>query len=144
MNQRIVHILSKKNLSASKFADEIGVQRSGISHIISGRNKPSLDFIQKIIDKYPEISPDWLISGKGNMYRVESGNQINKSLFDEVEEKKEAKKTDKNSLKSQKKTESATKTFAEDTKKTVDNSTDVEKIVVFYKNKTFSEYYPGK
>lgn len=69
MNDRIQLILKTKNISASKFADEIGVQRSSISHIISGRNNPSLDFIQKIIKRFPDINSDWMIFGKGTMYK---------------------------------------------------------------------------
>lgn len=65
MKDRIAHILKIKNLTATRFADELEVQRSGISHILSGRNKPSLDFIIKIKDTYPEFSLDWLILGKG-------------------------------------------------------------------------------
>ena len=68
MNSRIQLILKTKNISASKFADEIGVQRSSISHILSGRNNPSLDFIQKTLMKFPDISPDWILTGKGSMY----------------------------------------------------------------------------
>ncbi|MCF8233927.1 MAG: helix-turn-helix domain-containing protein [Bacteroidales bacterium] len=67
MEDRIRKILKEKNLSASKLADEIGVQRSSISHIISGRNKPSLDFVRKVLLKYPELNADWLVTGKGQM-----------------------------------------------------------------------------
>ncbi len=56
-------------LTAARFADEIGVQRSGISHILSGRNQPSYDFLLKILARYPEISTDWLMLGKGEMIR---------------------------------------------------------------------------
>lgn len=69
MKERIIKFLSIENISASKFADEIGVQRSGISHIISGRNKPSLDLIQKILNRFDFLNPDWFILGKGEMYR---------------------------------------------------------------------------
>lgn len=68
MNSRILLILKTKDISASKFADEIGVQRSSISHILSGRNNPSLDFIQKTLARFPDISPDWILTGKGSMY----------------------------------------------------------------------------
>ena len=78
MNDRISLILKYKNISATKFADEIDVQRSRISHILSERNKPSLEFIQKILKTYPEISPEWLISGKGAMIK-------NPDLFEQVE-----------------------------------------------------------
>jgi transcriptional regulator with XRE-family HTH domain len=61
LNNTIKSFIVSKNLSPSKFADEIGVQRSSISHILSGRNKPSLDVVQKIIRRYPEIGTDWLL-----------------------------------------------------------------------------------
>ena len=67
MIDRIQLILKSKNLSSSQFADEIQVQRSSISHILSGRNKPSLDFIMKILSTYSEVNADWLIFGKGQM-----------------------------------------------------------------------------
>lgn len=57
------------DLSPSQFADEIGVQRSGVSHILSGRNKPSLDFILKILTRFPEVDADWLLFGKGSMVK---------------------------------------------------------------------------
>lgn len=69
MKNRIVKLMKAEHLSPSKFAETIGVQRSNISHIISGRNKPSLEFVQRILSIYKNISSDWLIFGKGNMYR---------------------------------------------------------------------------
>lgn len=67
MNSRISLLLRAKNITPAQLADDIGVQRSGISHILNGRNKPSLDFIQRIIKKYPDISMNWLIFGDGPM-----------------------------------------------------------------------------
>ncbi|SDE02426.1 helix-turn-helix domain-containing protein [Riemerella columbipharyngis] len=64
---RITKVIEYSGLTASDFADEIEVQRSNISHITSGRNKPSLDFIKKIKNKFPELSWDWLINGEGDM-----------------------------------------------------------------------------
>ena len=64
MIDRISLLIKAKNLSAAQFADEIGVQRSSISHLMSGRNKPSLDLIQKTLQKFPEISSEWLLFGK--------------------------------------------------------------------------------
>lgn len=61
LNDFIKSIIVAKNLSPSHFADEIGVQRSSISHILSGRNKPSLDIVQKIIRRFPELGTDWLL-----------------------------------------------------------------------------------
>ena len=53
------------NESASSFAEKIGVQRSSISHILSGRNKPSLDFVLKVLSSFPEVELYWLLNGKG-------------------------------------------------------------------------------
>jgi len=69
MVDRIQLILKVNNLTASRFADEIGVQRSSISHILSGRNMPSLDLIQKILKRFPEIDSEWLLNGKGTMMK---------------------------------------------------------------------------
>ena len=62
--KRISQILEDQQLSSSAFADTIGVQRSSISHVLSGRNKPSLEFILKIIRAFPSYSIDWLLFGK--------------------------------------------------------------------------------
>ncbi|WP_417431504.1 helix-turn-helix domain-containing protein [Halpernia sp.] len=70
LNERIKKILEESKLSSSEFADEIDVQKSSISHVTSGRNKPSLEFITKIKARFPEISWDWLINGEGEMKPV--------------------------------------------------------------------------
>lgn len=79
MIDRISLILRTKNINASQFADEIGVQRSSISHVLSGRNKPSLEFVQRILKRYPEINPDWLLFGKGAMHQESN-------LFSDIDE----------------------------------------------------------
>ena len=63
--ERLQIIINHYALNASSFADRIGVQRSGISHILAGRNKPSLDFVLKVIDEFKEIDLYWLLIGKG-------------------------------------------------------------------------------
>ncbi|MFN8415635.1 MAG: helix-turn-helix transcriptional regulator [Cytophagaceae bacterium] len=73
---RLLLLMEAYGFSAGAFADKIEVQRSSISHLMSGRNKPSLDFIQKVLLQFPDINPSWLIMGKGPM------KQLN--LFDEV------------------------------------------------------------
>jgi transcriptional regulator with XRE-family HTH domain len=72
---RIKKILAYYEISASKFADSIQVQRSSISHLLSGRNKPSLDFILKIINQYDEVSLNWLLLGEGSFPK--SVNKVN-------------------------------------------------------------------
>lgn len=70
MKERILCIMREKSLSASSLAEIIGVQASGISHILSGRNNPSFDFITRVLTNFPDINPDWFILGKGDMYRI--------------------------------------------------------------------------
>lgn len=63
--------------SGSSFAEKIGVQRSSISHILSGRNKPSLDFILKILTAFPEVDLYWLFNGKGNFPAINNIQETN-------------------------------------------------------------------
>ena len=63
--RRLERILKYYRLSASAFADSIGVQRSSISHLLTGRNKPSLEFVLKVVKTYPEVNLYWLLNGKG-------------------------------------------------------------------------------
>ena len=69
--KRLEIILDYYNLSASAFADKINVQRSSLSHLLSGRNKPSLDFIIKVIEVFPEVDLYWILNGKGNFPKSE-------------------------------------------------------------------------
>ena len=64
-SERLQKIIDYYDESASSFAEKIGVQRSSISHILSGRNKPSLDFVMKVLHTYPEVELYWLMNGKG-------------------------------------------------------------------------------
>ncbi|MEX0289463.1 MAG: helix-turn-helix transcriptional regulator [Flavobacteriaceae bacterium] len=63
---RLEHILQYYGLSAAAFADKIQVQRSSISHLLSGRNKPSLEFVLKVVKTFPEVNLYWLLNGKGS------------------------------------------------------------------------------
>jgi len=64
--KRLQKIIGYYNLSASAFADKVGVPRSSISHILSGRNKPSLEFVMKILNTFSDVDLYWLLNGKGN------------------------------------------------------------------------------
>jgi len=81
MKERIVQLLDLEQLTPSKFADIIGVQRSSVSHVISGRNNPSFDFLQKTLKAFPGLNADWLILGQGTMYE-KMGRGIPGTLFD--------------------------------------------------------------
>lgn len=76
INDKIKQILLDKNLTPSYFADEIGVQRSSISHILSGRNRPSFDIIQKIIRRFPELGYEWIMEEEN-----QQGNPLTSSSY---------------------------------------------------------------
>lgn len=61
LTDKIKQILIDKNITPSLFADEIGIQRSSMSHILAGRNKPSLDMVQKIVKRFPELGLNWIL-----------------------------------------------------------------------------------
>ena len=65
MKDRIAHIIRAKNLTAAEFALRLGIQPSNISHLLSGRNNPSLDFVKKLKETFPEYNLDWIIFGRG-------------------------------------------------------------------------------
>ncbi|WP_462318096.1 helix-turn-helix transcriptional regulator [Marinilabilia sp.] len=83
MQERLQEILKRERLTPARFAELVGVQRSSVSHILSGRNKPSLEFLRKIMASLEHISPDWLISGVGPYKRAEMANFNRKASFSE-------------------------------------------------------------
>ena len=80
INERIEKIIDHSKLSNSEFADAIEVPRSSISHILSGRNKPSLDFLIKIKNEFPTFSWDWMIYGEGDMENLPSQENQNEMV----------------------------------------------------------------
>jgi len=88
MKERLIQLLDLEQLSPSKFADIIGVQRSSISHVLSGRNKPSFDFLQKTLKAFPGLNASWLMTGEGTMYE-QMGRTVSGNLFDTPEETQE-------------------------------------------------------
>jgi transcriptional regulator with XRE-family HTH domain len=83
MKERLLQLLDLEQLSPSKFADIIGVQRSSVSHVISGRNKPSYDFLQKTLKAFPGLNASWLMMGEGSMYE-QMGRSTSGNLFDPI------------------------------------------------------------
>lgn len=72
MNQRLQQFLAAENISQAQLADTIEVARASISHVLAGRNKPGYDFIRSLSDHYPKLSLEWLINGKGKMYKQDT------------------------------------------------------------------------
>ncbi|NOQ25842.1 MAG: helix-turn-helix domain-containing protein [Bacteroidales bacterium] len=143
MKERIIKFLSINNLTSTKFADMVGVQRSSISHILSGRNKPSFDFIEKMLIAYPDLNAQWLITGKGNM------NTNQQSLFNNDENRittapesniHEIKDNSEGKIDSEKDLKRTTKEF-NDTD-AINVPSDIERVIIFYTNGSFKEYKP--
>jgi transcriptional regulator with XRE-family HTH domain len=124
LKDRLQLIISKNNLNASSFADKLKIQRSNMSHILSGRNKPSLDFIEKFILHFPEEDVLWLITGLKRDNDHESIQTLKFKQQDITENKPLFIKNDKIN----KRPELNKKIF---------------KIVTFYDNNTFDVYYPN-
>lgn len=84
IKDRLAQILRSKNLTASQFAELMEIQPSNVSHLLNGRNKPSLDFLIKLKEVFPEYNFDWIILGKKPMTHVENSSNISQTkLFDE-------------------------------------------------------------
>lgn len=164
MEKRISKIIEYKKLNSSQFAEEIGVQRSSISHILSGRNKPSLDLVLKILERFPEIEQNWLLFGKGEMLKeydlfsnvAEKSANTKEKEDDNVRNRENEDNQDaptdfidivsKNLFNSQSTSTNNSKESSNIDKKREDDlpssGIDIERIVVFYKNGKFKNYEP--
>lgn len=69
MNNRLKQFLAAENISQAQFAETINVVRASVSHVLAGRNNPGYDFIKSIMDNYPTLNIEWLMLGKGKMYK---------------------------------------------------------------------------
>lgn len=145
MKERLLEFLKNENKSSAQLAEEIGVQASGISHILSGRNNPSLDFVLKMLEKYQFLSTDWLLFGTGSMYK----DSKMQSLFDDDTENNR----DSNEIRTKREEISSAIDYQNVIKRspekvsadaTPDSTSEVIKIVWFYENNRFEEFLPGK
>lgn len=150
--KRLEILLEYYNLSASVFADKMGVQRSGLSHLMSGRNKPSLDFVMKIIENFPDVDFYWLLNGEGTFPKSENSapphveSIVPPALFPETE----TGAFDLFSAEKQitiKETKPEPDLFSPTAEKNIlkpvqQNPEAIERIVVFYANGTFKSYNP--
>jgi len=79
MHNRLKNWMESESLKSSALADNIGVNRATISHILSGRNKPSIDFLQKLLHSYPDLNANWLITGIGYMQENQNQQEVKSS-----------------------------------------------------------------
>lgn len=150
MKNRILQVMENEGLAPSKFAETIGIQRSAMSHIISGRNNPSLDVLMKILETFTYIDSDWLLFGKGEMKRgqvAKSSENLQPDLFGNIatnrptpqvnpEYRREiGVKDGENTMKS---------TEKEVVIRTEIVSKKISKIVIFYADDTYETFIPEK
>ncbi|HUX59067.1 MAG TPA: helix-turn-helix transcriptional regulator [Bacteroidales bacterium] len=143
MNERIREFLISENKSSAQLAEEIGVQPSGISHILSGRNNPSLDFVLKMLEKYQFLSNEWLLFGKGSMYKDNKEQTLFEENAGNFERTDAVSARDEHNESDSELQESRKDQLKKDVAATSNNRTRVvEKIVWFYDNNSFEEYFP--
>ena len=121
--KRLQKILDFYGLSATAFSEKIDFNRSTISHLLSGRNKPSLEFVMKVLNQFPEVGLYWLLNGTGNFPSTSSSEKeykIPKSVFQQIDD-------DSGRISDKK-------------KKISENDPEIEKIVIFYKDGSFKAY----
>lgn len=135
-SKRLQKIFDYYDLNASAFADKIDVGRATISHLLSGRNKPSLDFVMRVVKTFPEVELYWLLNGKGSFPKSNSSTPTSvtsKEDFNEVA--KTIPHTTPQNISQQ---DHLTNKMSKESSTT----TDIERIVIFYKNGVFKTYTP--
>lgn len=156
MEDRIKKLIESMGISPSELADSIGVQRSNVTHVLKGRNKPSFQFIEKLLQIYPTVNAKWLLLGEGNM--MEGPSNKSASLFDALTSPPTPHKiTEKVDHETPKETPSINKETAIPPvmreKKEVENELNdafsssekaIERLIVFYKDQTFKIYNPSR
>ena len=137
MKDRIAHIMRAKNLKASDFATLLGIQPSGVSHILAGRNKPSLEFVKKIKETFPEYNLDWIIFGTGPMTTSEPFKESSTNTHPAVT-------NNSNLLPLDFDTPSDDDIFSDpsETSNTITNGAGVKSMIVLYEDGTFETYSP--
>lgn len=145
MRDRILKIMDREGLTPSKFAEAIGIQRSAMSHIISGRNNPSLDVLIKILERFTYVDSDWLLFGKGEMMREKVSSEpellvnmsVNPTEVQPVSEYRKEMRVDT--------PVNNTKHSAIEPIIHIDRtSKNVSKIMIFYSDNTFETFTPEK
>ncbi|HOG25225.1 MAG TPA: helix-turn-helix transcriptional regulator [Bacteroidales bacterium] len=141
MRTRLQQFLTAENISPSRLADQIGVQRSGLSHILAGRNKPGFDFIEKMLIAYPFLNAEWLITGKGKMYK-----EMQERIQERIQET-----THENTLENSRDLFSEEPSISDNINLPEDTYSELPKVkhklvkvLLFYSDNTFTEYIPDK
>ena len=116
MNRRLLQFLQAENLTQTQFADLLSVARGSVSHILAGRNKPGYDFLESLVLHFPQLNLEWLLSGKGRMYKDPNGaNEASDASQLELFPSKAA-----------------------------PGGREIDRILVFYKDNTYQEFHPNE
>ncbi|MBW2960700.1 helix-turn-helix domain-containing protein [Mesonia aestuariivivens] len=132
--KRLEKVMEYHDLSAASFADQINVGRSSISHILSGRNKPSLDFVLKIVDKFPEVELYWLLNGKGIFPKSKATTSTPVSSLSEKSTPKIEFETPQKNIAVNEQKEVSEKIIQSSAKKKI------HKIIIFYEDGSFEAF----
>jgi len=125
MKNRIKILINREKKTAAQFANEIGIAPSSLHHIVSGRNNPSLEILQKILKRFPELNAEWLINGKGNPFK----DLVQGELFDIPNPySKEERNFNKDLI--------ITESPSNKKPETINQKT-VDKVIIFYTDQTF-------
>lgn len=146
MNNRLQQFLSAEDISQAQFADTIEVARASVSHVLAGRNKPGYDFIKSISDHYPKLNLEWLITGKGKMYKDNTSSRPSPAMQEQPESEDEY----SDDLFSQantrpvaepevKKTSTVEIKDSTQIHKSLINQRSISKVIVFFDDNTFQE-----
>ena len=144
MNDRIRQFMDYKHLTSSELADSIGIQRSNLTHVLNGRNKPSFPFISKLLETYPEINAKWLLLGQGEMLENSAAVSPEANLFSTFQKKTIPSEKEQKQTISIKEEEPVRYPKAIPVIPNDNDTEEVERIVVFYTNQTFKSYTPSK
>jgi len=149
MKDRLQQFLTLEQLSPARLSEIIGIQRSGLSHILSGRNKPGFDFINKLLLKFPAINAEWLITGKGKIYKEQLSPSVDLKASPSVDLKADNESTVQYSDNTLFREETRVpepsenlikeKIWTDDSKKRA-----LKKMIFIYSDGTFVEYLPSK
>lgn len=126
--ERIEHVIKVMNMTARQFAAEIHVQPGTISNMMAGRNNPSLEVMKRIMERYPTLNPEWLIAGRGEMWRTVPGQEP--GLFDTQAPDPQEKRV-RNTQKEEPQAPAAPPKL-------------ISRIVVYYTDNTFEEFYTNR
>lgn len=149
--EQIRYIMEHYDLSATHLADKLGIQRSTISHLLSGRNNPSIDLLRRIITNFPDINEAWLLSGHGSPLKQQEKSTTVEVSDDSTKNKQDTfvnnsiplvKETFVNS--SSRSQDLDTNVNEDESARTNVNESEVEQILVFYRDGTFKYFRPRK